>query len=164
MKNRSLKTLFILSALTCLIWGSHIAIAGMKTQKSVDYDYELPSHVNRALERLSLDIKQAESLTGYESDRLVLTFANDETKTYSFAYGVLWCNDFPLINGLSSFGFECRGQHGHLLTPRQSDVCIKRIGYTLGLEKRGKVIFANQSHPVVHLSIPDSNPVLAMMQ
>lgn len=156
--------LMMISVLFCLIWVSHRAVADIDSGQHQENRDRLPERVNRALLILSRDIQQAEGLIDYDSDRLVLSLENNRVRAYSFAYGVLWCNNYPVLTGLSTFNFECRSQSGHLLSAKQSDISVNRLGYTFGLENEGQPVFTSNSFNVSNLKIPDSDFVLASMQ
>ena len=90
--------------------------------------------VHQAFESMDDDIKHSQQILFASHDRVC--FIDDEASVteYSYAYGTLWRDDFPIVSGIRAFHFEYRTRYGDLLirsNRRLPDVRV--VAYTVRL-------------------------------
>ena len=137
--------LLILSLMICMVMVSHRAVANVDLFEHQSYDRRLPDKVIRGLEMMDSDLQNAKRLISFDSDRIRFEDRQGSIKEYHFAYGVLWCNNYPVISEITAFHFEFRNASRHLVSPSRMSLPITTIEYTLKILHRDQDLFANQS-------------------
>ncbi len=142
----------ILSLTICLVMVSHRAVADVDFIENQNYDKRLPDKVVHGLEMMDSDLRSAKRLITFDSDEILFEDQKGHIKEYHFAFGVLWCNDYPIIAEIAAFHFEFRNAAGHQVSPSRMPQSITTIEYTLKMVQRDQELFANQSFKAPRLA------------
>ena len=96
------------------------------------YGGKLSRKVVTVLERMNEDLMNTKGILSAQPGRILFVDENHHPKEYSFAYGTLWCNDFPVISGVRAFHFEYRDGAGNLLTRAEENLsAVETVVYTI---------------------------------
>jgi len=96
------------------------------------YGGKLSTKVVTVLERMNEDLRSARGILAAQPGRIRFIDKAQNTKEYSFAYGTLWCNDFPVISDVRAFHFEYRDSDGNLLTRAGENLsAVETVAYTI---------------------------------
>ena len=85
------------------VWSQAFQASGDSSEKA--YGGRIPYRVHQALERMSGDVKNSRRIMSALPDRICFIDGDESVTEYSYAYGTLWRDDFPVVSGVRSFHF-----------------------------------------------------------
>jgi len=128
------------------VWMGSRTIDGVAEPQIKGYGGKLPREVTNALEKMNKEFEETRAILFARSDRVLIVDRNRNVKEYSFSYGILWCNDFPIVSGVRAFHFEYRDEKGNLLTRANRNLsAIQRITYIIRVLHGNKEVLTSSS-------------------
>ena len=133
------------------------------------YGGRLTSGAQSVLLQMNNDLRDMKRCVQVHPQKIVLVDQNKKIKTYSYAYGTLWCDEEPIMTGVRSFFFEYRNAWGYLL-PRASHnlQSVESVGYTVRVRSNGKEVVTTSCVKITYSTGPygdkrtDMNKLVAM--
>ena len=114
----------------------------------------LSPKVMRILDQMNEDLEKSRSILTADASMIRFLDRGEDLKEYSFAYGALWLNDFPVISGIRSFHFEYRDGSGNRLMRIENDVSsIETVAYTLHITTHDSDVITSSKIKISALQI-----------
>ena len=137
------------------VWMGSRKIGSVVELQINGYGGKLPKETVNILERMNKEFAETRAILFAQPDRIIIVDKNKNIKEYSFAYGTLWCDGFPIVSDIRAFHFEYRDEKRNLLTRANKNLpAIQRVTYIMRIFHDNKEILTGSS---VKLSALDNS-------
>lgn len=108
------------------------------------YGGKLSDKELRVLEKMNGELHNSKKILYAQPDRILFIDKSEDLKEYSYAYGTLWFNNYPVIGDVRAFHFEYRDEASNFLTLSGKNLStIETIGYMIRVTLDDKDVLAS---------------------
>lgn len=136
--------LFKILFLGLFVWVGSLAVIRPDARSIQGYGGLLPPKTSRSLERMHAALRSAKRIIAAQPNRVRFVDDNETVAEYSFAYGTLWYNDYPVVSDVRAFHFEYRDGMGGLLVRAEEELArVETVGYTIRVASKDREVSAS---------------------
>ncbi len=150
----TIKKIYIFLLLISMVLTVLVTVYGFSSFfnfNETDVKQDLPLDAKVAFEKMHASIENAKRVLVAEQNQLLYVDSENRYHEYVFEYGMIWHNEYPVVQNVAHFNFEYRDQYGYHLVSTRNHSTLFAINYTIRFNNDQNNYTLNHRMDVSHL-------------